>query len=122
MLSDRLAAVAMMPERRDQILARTREIVRRQWPRLEGWLRSHEDMLEWAAPRAGAIALARYRLPVGSTALVDRIRREQSVLLVPGDMLGAGRSLRFGFGYDIDHTLAGLARVDRVIAPRRSTA
>ena len=77
---------------------------------------------EWAPPRAGAIALARYRLPVGSTALVDRIRREQSVLLVPGDMLGAGRSLRFGFGYDIDHTLAGLARVDRVIAPRRSTA
>jgi aspartate/methionine/tyrosine aminotransferase len=122
MLSDRLAAVAMEPESRDQILARTRKIVRLQWPRLEGWLRSHEDILEWAPPRAGAIALARYRLPVGSKALVDRIRREQSVLLVPGDMLGAGRSLRFGFGYDIDRTLAGLARVDRAFASPRSTA
>ena len=122
MLSDRLAAVAMEPDRRDQILSRTREIVRRQWPRLEGWLRSHEDILEWAPPRAGAIALARYRLPVGSTALVDRIRREQSVLLVPGDMLGAGRSLRFGFGYDIERTLAGLARVDRVLTSRRPIA
>lgn len=119
MLSDRLAAVAMEPARRDQILARTREIVRLQWPRLEGWLRSHEDILEWAPPQAGAIALACYRLPIGSTALVDRIRREQSVLLVPGDMLGAGRSLRFGFGYDIERTLAGLSRVDSTLASLR---
>jgi aspartate/methionine/tyrosine aminotransferase len=115
MLSDRLAAAALEPARRDGILARTREIVRRQWPRLESWLRRHEHVFEWVPPVAGAIALARYRLPVGSTALVERIRREQSVLLVPGDMLGAGRSLRFGFGYDIERTLAGLARVDATL-------
>ena len=119
MLSDRLAAAALEPTRCQAILARTREIVRRQWPRLESWLRTHEDALEWAPPSAGAIALARYRWPVGSTALVDRIRREQSVLLVPGDMLGAGRSLRFGFGYDIERTLAGLARVDRTLRTLR---
>ena len=115
MLSDRLAAATLEPRRRDATLARTREIVRAQWPRLETWLRSHEDIFEWAPPVAGAIALARYRLRVGSTALVDRIRRERSVLIVPGDMLGAGRSLRFGFGYDIDRTLAGLARVDETL-------
>ena len=90
--------------------------MRRQWPRLEAWLRTHGDIFEWAAPRAGAIALVRYRLPIGSSALVDRVRREQSVLLVPGDMMGAGRSLRFGFGYDIEKTLAGLARVDGILA------
>jgi hypothetical protein len=106
----------MEPGRRDAILGRTRAIVSRQWPRLEGWLRKHADIFTWAPPRAGAIALARYRLPFGSTALVDRIRREQSVLLVPGDMMGAGRSLRFGFGYDIERTLAGLARVDSTLA------
>jgi aspartate/methionine/tyrosine aminotransferase len=116
MLSDRLAAAALDSARRHAILARTREIVRRQWPRLESWLRRHEDVFEWVPPVAGAIALARYRLPVASTALVERIRREQSVLLVPGDMLGAGRSLRFGFGYDIERTLAGLARVDEMLA------
>jgi aspartate/methionine/tyrosine aminotransferase len=124
MLSDRLAAAALEPARRDALLARTREIVRRQWPRLEDWLRRHDDVFEWAPPRAGAIALARYRLPVGSTALVDRIRKDQSVLLVPGDMLGAGRSLRFGFGYDIEKTLVGLARAEATLRkygrPRRS--
>ena len=122
MLSDRLGAAALEPTRRDAILARTREIVRRQWPRLEGWLRQHASTFDWALPQAGAIALARYRLPVTSAALVERIRREQSVLLVPGDMMGAGRSLRFGFGYDIERTLAGLARVDATLAalePRR---
>ena len=119
MLSDRLGAAALEPSRRDAILARTRDIVRRQWPRLEGWLRQHEEIFAWAPPVAGAIALARYRLPLGSAALVDRVRREQSVLLVPGDMMGAGRSLRFGFGYDIERTLAGLGRVDKTLAALR---
>jgi aspartate/methionine/tyrosine aminotransferase len=115
MLSDRLGAAALAPRRREAILARTREILRRQWPRLEAWLRGHADLFEWAAPKAGAIALARYHLPIRPTALVDRIRREHSVLLVPGDMLGAGRSLRFGFGFDIGRTLAALARVDATL-------
>lgn len=120
MLSDRLATAALEPARRDAILARTRGIVRRQWPRLEGWLKQHGSMFEWAPPQAGAIALARYRLPIASAALVERIRRERSVLLVPGDMMGAGRSLRFGFGYDIERTLAGLGRVDATLASLRS--
>ncbi len=47
--------------------------------------------------------------------LIDRVRIEQSVLLVPGDMLGVGRAIRFGYGSDIEHTLEGLARVDEVL-------
>jgi hypothetical protein len=37
-------------------------------------------------------------------------------LLEPGDMLGLGRGIRFGYGYDIEHTMEGLARVDEVLA------
>ena len=40
---------------------------------------------------------------------------EQSVLLVPGEMFGIDSGIRFGFGYDIEHTLKGLARVDDVL-------
>lgn len=54
-------------------------------------------------------------LEIDSVDLIDRIRREQSVLLVPGGMLGVGRGIRFGYGYDIEHTMAGLARVDKVL-------
>ena len=112
-LSDRLAALLMEPDARERLLARTRRIIRRNLPRLEAWLRGHADVLDYIPPVAGAIAFAAVRLRIDSRALVDRIRERQSVLLVPGAQFGIGRGLRFGFGYDIDHTLAGLRRVSR---------
>jgi aspartate/methionine/tyrosine aminotransferase len=120
MLSDRLAAVAMSDGVRDRILARTKSIVRANYPRLEQWLFGHADVLEWAAPAAGAIAYAQTALPGGTEQLVERVRTEQSVLLVPGEMFGLAQGIRFGFGYDIEHTLEGLARVDEVLADVRA--
>ena len=65
---------------------------------------------------AGAIQYAKYDLPVSSSTLVERIREERSVLLVPGDMFGLKKGIRFGFGYDIERTLKALALVDEVLA------
>ncbi len=121
-VSDRLAAFAMVPEVREAILSRTRAIVRGNLPRLEAWLRTHDDIFEWARPDAGAIAYARYDLPIKSFELTERVRTERSVLLVPGDMFGLKKGLRFGFGYDIDHTLKGLSLVDEVLAEVASGA
>ena len=45
-------------------------------------------------------------------ALFDRLRKERSVLITPGDHFGVGRYIRVGYGYDVDYTLRGLARVD----------
>jgi aspartate/methionine/tyrosine aminotransferase len=118
-VSDELAAVAMEPERRERILARTRGIIRRQLPPLEDWIHSHDDVFRYARPAAGAIAYVAYDLPQSSMELIDRIRTEQSVLLVPGDVFGLDRGIRIGFGYDIEHTLKGLARVDELLAASR---
>ena len=118
-ISDELAAVAMEPERREWILARTREIIRRQLPPLEDWIHSHDDVFRYARPAAGAIAYVAYDLPQSSMELIERIRTEQSVLLVPGDVFGLDRGIRIGFGYDIEHTLKGLSRVDEVLAASR---
>ena len=78
--------------------------------------RARTHIFGYVRPVAGAIAYARYDLPISSTALVERIRQEQSVLLVPGDMFGLKKGLRFGFGYDVEHTLKGLARVDDTLS------
>ncbi len=43
-LSDRLARIVMEPERREQVLERTRTIIRRNLPRLESWIHSHDDI------------------------------------------------------------------------------
>ena len=115
-ISDRLAAFAMLSEVREAILARTRAIVRTNYPRLEAWLETHRDIFTWERPNAGAIAYARYDLPIKSFDLAERFRTERSVLLVPGDMFGLKKGLRFGFGYDIEHTLKGLSLVDEVLA------
>jgi hypothetical protein len=37
-------------------------------------------------------------------------------------MFGLKKGLRFGFGYDIDHTLKGLSLVDEVLAEVASGA
>jgi aspartate/methionine/tyrosine aminotransferase len=116
MMSDILCGAAMEPAKRTAILERTRGIIRSQLPRLEEWIHTHDDIFRYARPVAGAIGYVKVSLPGKSTKLVDRIREEQSVLLVPGEMFGVGKGLRFGFGYDIEHTLKGLAKVDETLA------
>ena len=115
-VADRLAALAMIPDVRESILARTRAIIRANYPHLDTWLRSHSDVLRWARPAAGAITYAKVGLPGTTRGLAERIRTEQSVLVVPAEMFGLKKGMRFGFGYDIEHTLKGLARVDEVLA------
>jgi aspartate/methionine/tyrosine aminotransferase len=115
MVSDVLAAFAMQAEVRESILARTRAIIRANLPVLEDWIAAQGDLLTYVRPEAGAIAYVKYDLPERSTALVDRIRQEQSVLLVPGDMFGLGRGLRIGFGCELGAMAKGLERVARVL-------
>jgi len=118
-LSDHLARIALAPERREAIFARTRGIIRANLPILESWLRSRADVFSHIPPRAGAILFARYELGIGSVALVDRLRVERSVLVVPGDQFGTPRHLRFGFGSDPEYLSRGLARIDETIAALR---
>ena len=42
-LSDEMASIAMESEKREWILARTRQILNRQLPRLEEWIGIHRD-------------------------------------------------------------------------------
>jgi aspartate/methionine/tyrosine aminotransferase len=118
-LSDRLARIVMEPARREQVLERTRAIVRRNLPRLESWIHSHDDIFTYIPPVAGAITFFRYKLPISSAALFDRLRKERSVLITPGDHFGVGRYIRVGYGYDVDCTLRGLARVDLTLEELR---
>jgi aspartate/methionine/tyrosine aminotransferase len=115
MISDKLAAFTMHPDVRENVFARTRGIIRANLPRLEDWIARH-PYFDYVRPVAGAIAYVRYRLPVRSSDLVERIREEQSVLLVAGDMFGLKKGIRIGFGYDIEATLRGLARADVTLA------
>jgi aspartate/methionine/tyrosine aminotransferase len=119
-LSDVLARKALRPDVRARILARTRGILRANYPALEEWVSGHGDELRMVPPRAGAIAYARYAWPVNSTELVTRLRDEHGVLVVPGDHFGMDHYLRIGFGNEPADLRAGLARIDAGIASLRT--
>jgi hypothetical protein len=114
-LSDYLADIVMRPARRDDVLQRTRFIIRQNLPVLERWIAKHGDLFDYARPDAGAIATLKYRLPINSVALFNRIREEQSVLITPGGHFGIGRYLRIGYGYDLGKLKQGLRRIDTVL-------
>ncbi|MDQ3070293.1 MAG: aminotransferase class I/II-fold pyridoxal phosphate-dependent enzyme [Acidobacteriota bacterium] len=113
--SDLLARMALEPDRRARIIARTRKVINDNYPVLEAWLTS-QGCFEWAAPDAGAICYVKYDLPIASLPLVERLRDEESVLVVPGAHFGMEGYLRIGFGNDRPTLDEGLARMARLIA------
>ncbi|MGE5362459.1 MAG: aminotransferase class I/II-fold pyridoxal phosphate-dependent enzyme [Bacteroidales bacterium] len=114
-LSDRLARVALQPARREQILNRTRSIIRTNLPVITEWLSARSANFSYLMPEAGAIIYARYRLPVNSTELVNRLREEKSVLIVPGDHFGMDGYLRIGIGPETGYLRKGLDRVEELL-------
>ena len=114
-INDRLAQIALAPARRELLLARTRGILRTNYPVLRRWLEKRSAFLSHVAPEAGAIAFVRYQYPIGSTALIERIRDEQSVLVVPGDHFDMDGYLRIGFGCDPELLAGALDRVGDVL-------
>jgi aspartate/methionine/tyrosine aminotransferase len=115
MLANKLAAVALSPDVRPRVLARTREYIQQGFPVLRQWMAGHADMFSVRPPDAAAIAFVRYNLAIYSTELAQRLRREKSVLIVPGDHFGLDHFLRISFGLPHDYLVAGLERIRDLI-------
>jgi len=113
--SDHLAVVALEPRVRDKLIERTRRILNTNYPVMEAWLKAFGDTFTWHAPQAGAICWARYRQAIPAAEIVEKVRAQHSVLLVPGDHFGMPSFLRFGFGGDLQHFEEALAETERAL-------
>jgi aspartate/methionine/tyrosine aminotransferase len=109
-LTDRLATVALDPNIRPRLLQRTRSLIRTGLDAMEAWL-AETGGFTFRRPEAGAIVFARYDLPINSSELAERLRAEQSVLIVPGDHFGLDHFIRFGFGLPAQELNQALERV-----------
>lgn len=118
-LSDRLAQLALTGDKRTAILQRTRAILRKNYPLFEAWVEDHGDLFSMVAPHAGAIGYLRYKLGINSSELAEKLRAEQSVLVVPGDHFGMDHYLRVGYGPPEEYLRTGLHRVDVVLRSLR---
>lgn len=118
-ISDALASIALSPTLRRATLQRTRSILQKQWPVLEEWVNKRRDLFEVIRPRAGAIAMLKYGLKINSTVFAEKLRKEKSVLIVPGDHFCLDGYLRIGFGGNLRHLQVGLERLSQMVTKMR---
>jgi aspartate/methionine/tyrosine aminotransferase len=106
-----VARIAVKPENREKLYARTRAILQQNLPAMREWAESFGGFLTFREPRAGALCLMRYASATPSYELCERIRRNQSVLIVPGVHLGLEGFLRIWLGGRPEFLAEGLRRI-----------
>jgi aspartate/methionine/tyrosine aminotransferase len=110
-----LAERALEPEKRAELLARQRTLVREGAELYGRWLAVHADLVAAHPSTATALSFPRVAADLPSEDVADTIRREASVLVIPGAMMGAESHLRLTFGFERDYLEAALDGIARVL-------
>ncbi len=110
-MSDRIARVAVRLENRERCYERTREILRHNLPIVREWVAGFEGRLSWLEPEAGAIGLMKYPAKAPSLDVAERIRVNQSTLIVPGSHVGLEGYVRVWLGGREEFLREGLRRI-----------
>jgi aspartate/methionine/tyrosine aminotransferase len=109
-MSDRIARVAVETKNREACYARTGEILRHNLPIAREWVAAFGGRLTWSEPAAGAIGLMAYASDTPSLAIAERVRLNQSTLIVPGTHVGLEGHLRIWLGGREEYLREGLRR------------
>ncbi len=117
-LTEHLATLALDPTVRDRLLARTRALLRSNLAEVRGL--ADAGLVSFRDPDAGAIVWVRYDPELGgSSALAERLRRDEDLLVVPGDQFRMDGWLRIGYGEEPGALRDGLARLGRGLGGAR---
>jgi aspartate/methionine/tyrosine aminotransferase len=111
---NKLAAVATSPEVRPRILERTRTYVRRGFDMVERWAAARGDV-ELTPPDASPVSVVKYNRRIASRDLVERLAREKSVFVVPGDLFGLEGYVRINHGMPDGYVEEGLRRFGELL-------
>ena len=110
-ISDAIAITAVKPDNRERLFERTRAILKAQLPIVREWISTFDGLLEVNEPAAGAFCLIRYKSDLTSSELAERIRINQSTLIVPGSQFRLENCFRLWFGAPREKLLEGLRRI-----------
>ena len=113
MLDEALAGIALTHA--DQVLDRSRAIVRENLAILDQWVQK-EAHVSYVKPKAGTTALVYYDLPMDSEEFCLRLFRETGAFVTPGDCFEEPRCMRIGYACDKESLVNGLAAISRFIA------
>ena len=109
--ADAVARIAVQPENRDKLYERGRALLQRNRRIFSDWVETLGDGYSFIPPEAGALAFLKYPSPTPSLEIVERIRTNQSTLIVPGVHLGLEGYLRIWLGGQQAYLEEGLRRI-----------
>jgi aspartate/methionine/tyrosine aminotransferase len=119
-LNDALAIMAI--KNRDKIIERNNGIIAANLGAARAWIDRHADILSWQPPKAGLLALLRYRLPISSMELANKLAEDYGVMLAPGSVFGYEHHLRLGIGQQPSIFEAGLAQTSACFSKLSASA
>jgi aspartate/methionine/tyrosine aminotransferase len=94
--SEFLAALAL--RHREVLIRRNRDIVLRNLPLLEAFIRQRSDLFEWVKPNASPIGFARFKPQRDVQSFCEEVVKNSGVLLLPGTVYDQPGHIRFGYG------------------------
>lgn len=112
MFDEAVAAVAL--QKKDRLLARSRQIIRTNLQILDAWV-NEEPHVCYHKPQAGTTALVYYDLDIPSYTFCERMYQETGAFVTPGDCFGEPHSMRIGYASDTQVLKEGLAAISRFI-------
>lgn len=107
-----VAAIAL--QNKDEILKRSRQIIRTNLRILDEWVESEEHVF-YSRPQAGTTALVYYDFALSSVEFCRRMYYETGAFVTPGDCFEEPGSMRIGYASDTEVLREGLAAVSRFL-------
>ena len=113
LFEENVAALALRHS--DKILARNRQLVRKNLQILTEWV-EQEPHVQFVQPQAGTTALVYYDLPLASYSFCEQMYKKTGAFVTPGDCFEEPQSMRIGYACDSDTLKNGLRAISEFIA------
>ena len=118
MLSQKIAEIALQPERRKKILGRNISMLNENLEATIAWAQQYGELIKFEPPKAGGMVFIQYKFPINSTELSDWLRLEKGVFILAGDVYGMDNHFRIGIGAHKDDLLKGFGILDDALKGR----
>lgn len=112
MLDDHFASIAL--ECRDKIIARSRDICKKNREILDKWVAS-EPLISHIKPKSATIALLKYNFDITSRDFCVKLLESKGVMFTPGSVLEIEGYVRIGYANSRQVLEEGLAKVSEFL-------
>jgi aspartate/methionine/tyrosine aminotransferase len=94
---------------------RTRRVVSANRKLVDEFMAAHADRLQWVSPDGGPVCFPRLKGTEDGWHFAERLYRDHSTRVIPGNFFEMPRHFRLGFGVESSMLRAGLARLSQAL-------